>query len=232
MTTSSGCGEITFTTRTTIRGYGYSHQGKTPHPEENLERGRVNAMKNRLMIWSAFTLFDCGSTFGQQPAPKSSESHKYRTIFTLVGGGGGFAVGLGAGLAAFDDAINSNRKVWTTAAFSAVGGAVGGYFLGRALDKRTKKTKVTRLSDQFEKSLIRSQWSALKADDSPDSWQAALSGGFADGLLAGPRDGVDKANQHLSPYRDVDSLYLVSQLRRIKRVPDLCTLKAVHTVGN
>jgi hypothetical protein len=95
-------------------------------------------MKNRLIACSMLALLACSRAFGQQPAPRSGESHKYRTILTLAGGGGGFAVGLVAGLAAFDDAINSDRKVWTTAALSAVGGAVGGYFLGRPLDKRQR----------------------------------------------------------------------------------------------
>jgi len=34
-------------------------------------------------------------------------------------GGGGFVMGLIAGLAVFDDATNSDRKVWTTALLSA-----------------------------------------------------------------------------------------------------------------
>jgi len=38
------------------------------------------------------------------------ESHKYRTIFTLAVGKW-LRVGLVAGLAAFDDATNSDRKV-------------------------------------------------------------------------------------------------------------------------
>ena len=54
------------------------------------------------------------SAFGQQSSRPSGESHKYRTIVTLAGGGGGFAAGLFAGLAVFDDATNSDRKVWTT----------------------------------------------------------------------------------------------------------------------
>ena len=70
---------------------------------------------------------------GQQSSPPSRESHKYRTLLTLAGGGG-FAVGLFAGLAVFDDATNSDRKVWTTAILTGIGGSIGGYFLGRALD--------------------------------------------------------------------------------------------------
>jgi hypothetical protein len=86
------------------------------------------------------------------------QRHKYRTVFAVAGGGGGFALGAVGGLAAFDDATNSDRKVWTTAVFSAVGGAVGGYFLGRAFDRRTKKTKVVWVPEEIKRSLISSQW--------------------------------------------------------------------------
>jgi hypothetical protein len=178
-------------------------------------------MKNRLVVCSMLALLACGWAFGQQPAPQSGESHKYRTILTLAGGGGGFAVGLVAGLAAFDDAINSDRKVWTTAALSAVGGAVGGYFLGRALDKRQKKPKVTWTPDELERSLLRAQWSALRANESPGSWPGARLANFADGLLAGRRVGIGQANQHPASSWDLSYLYLVSQLRRIERAPDL-----------
>ena len=45
-----------------------------------------------------------------------------------------------AGLAAFYDATNSNRKVWTTAILAGVGGVIGGYLIGRALDKTENAT--------------------------------------------------------------------------------------------
>ena len=79
-----------------------------------------------------------GAAFGQA-SPPSGESHKYRTIFTVAGGAGGFAVGLFAGLAVFDDATNSDRKVWTTAILAAIGGSIGGYFLGRAWDRPARE---------------------------------------------------------------------------------------------
>src|SRR4030095_13464604 len=79
--------------------------------------------------------------FGQQTgSTPSGESHKYRTIMTIAGAGGGFTGGVLLGIAGFDDAINSDRKVWTTAIVGAAAGGVGGYFIGRALDHRNRKT--------------------------------------------------------------------------------------------
>jgi hypothetical protein len=173
-------------------------------------------MTSRLIASTMLGLFACGWTFGQQPGPQSGDSHKYRTIFTLAGGGGGFAVGLVAGLAAFDDATNSDRKVWTTAALSAAGGAVGGYFLGRALDKRQKKPKVTWMPAEFERSWIRSQWSDRRANESSGSWPRARLANSVDDFLTGRQVGMDQANRHVTPYWDLSYLYLVSHLRRIE----------------
>jgi hypothetical protein len=53
--------------------------------------------------------------------------------WTVVGAGAGFGIGLWAGLTAFDDAINSDRKVWTSALVGAAIGGVGGYLISRAL---------------------------------------------------------------------------------------------------
>jgi hypothetical protein len=173
-------------------------------------------VKNRLIASGVLALFACGWSFGQQPAPQSGESHKYRTIFTLAGGGGGFAVGLVVGLSAFDDAVNSDRKVWTTAALSAVGGAVGGYFLGRALDKRQKKPKVTWRSSEPEPASMRAQRSALRAYDRSSSWPRAGLPNFGDHFLTGRKLGTDQANRHATANWDLSYLYLASQLRRIE----------------
>jgi len=74
-------------------------------------------------------------------------------MFTVIGAAGGFAVGLFAGLSAFDDAVNSEKKVTTTAVLSAAGGGVGGFFLGRALDKNATKRTQTNSPDVFGRSL-------------------------------------------------------------------------------
>jgi hypothetical protein len=62
---------------------------------------------------------------------RSPQTSRATVTWTIVGAGAGFGVGLWAGLSAFDDAINSERKVWTTAVVGAAVGAVGGYLIGR-----------------------------------------------------------------------------------------------------
>jgi hypothetical protein len=59
-----------------------------------------------------------------------------QVIWTASGAGAGFGVGLWAGLSAFDDAVNSDRKVWTSAIVGAGVGAVGGYLIGRMRNDR------------------------------------------------------------------------------------------------
>ena len=48
-----------------------------------------------------------------------------------MGIGAGFGVGVWAGLTAFDDSVNSDRKVWTSAIVAAAAGGVLGYLVDR-----------------------------------------------------------------------------------------------------
>ena len=70
------------------------------------------------------------------PRTKTSSSTK-RVVWTLVGIGAGFGAGVFIGLHAFDDAINSDRKVWTSA---IVGAAAGGLAGGTAQQERRPRS--------------------------------------------------------------------------------------------
>ena len=65
----------------------------------------------------------------QGPAP--AQARGFRPIWTAVGAGAGFGLGVWVGLTKFDDAINGDRKVWTTAIVSAAIGGVLGYLVDR-----------------------------------------------------------------------------------------------------
>jgi hypothetical protein len=116
-----------------------------------------------------------------EPA-QAHESQKYRTIGTIAGAGGGYALGVFAGLAAFDDAVNSTRKVWTTALLSAAGGAVGGYFLGRAIDRSSSKSgpapiRTPLRQDRLERSVTEARLRLMgRTDPAPRLPRAGASG--------------------------------------------------------
>ena len=52
--------------------------------------------------------------------------------------GGAFAAGTFVGLSAFDDAVNSDQKVWTTATLFGVGGGIAGWLIGRPKSEHTQ----------------------------------------------------------------------------------------------
>jgi hypothetical protein len=60
-----------------------------------------------------------------------AQSRGFRPIWTSVGAGAGFGLGVWIGLTKFDDAIDSDRKVWTTALVSAAAGGILGFLVDR-----------------------------------------------------------------------------------------------------
>jgi hypothetical protein len=67
---------------------------------------------------------------GQNVAGRSSGGK--RAAWIAIGAAVGFGAGLLIGLNAFDDAIDSDRKVWTTAIAAAAAGGVAGGLLSRS----------------------------------------------------------------------------------------------------
>jgi hypothetical protein len=73
-----------------------------------------------------------------------------RVLWTLVGAGAGFAAGLVFGLRQFDDAIDSDRKVWTSAVVGAAAGGVAGALISGAGSSRPSRQPQPVLQMSFE----------------------------------------------------------------------------------
>ena len=74
----------------------------------------------------------------------------WRTVLSLGGGFGGALLSFGL----MDDDRYSANQVVTTMALVGVGGAVGGFFLGRHLDKQSSQ----RSQDELSHALLRHHW--------------------------------------------------------------------------
>jgi hypothetical protein len=102
------------------------------------------------------------ATHAQSPAPKSPPAKttgRSTAVWTIAGAGAGFGLGLTAGLNKYDDAINSDRKVWTSAVVGAAIGAAGGYLISRLRNRRPRPASVTKYpSDPKHRRLPRTAW--------------------------------------------------------------------------
>jgi len=135
---------------------------------------------NRLVATFVIASFALISVFGQGGGPSQNptppkESSKYRIICTAAGAGGAYTLGVFAGIAAYDDATFAERKIWTLALALAAAGGVGGYFLGRAIDKRHSRVSVPVTADNFDRSLMKAQYQleGLPTVLPTERWRAA-----------------------------------------------------------
>jgi hypothetical protein len=90
----------------------------------------------RIVTLTLATAIGSGSAAHAQPPVVNST--KGTAAWTIAGAGGGFGIGLWAGLTKFDDSINSERKVWTTAIVGAAVGAVSGYLIACSRASRSR----------------------------------------------------------------------------------------------
>ena len=93
-----------------------------------------------------------GATAGHAQTRSNSRT----VLWTVVGAGAGFGLGLFLGLNAFDDAINSDRKVWTSAIVGAAAGGTVGYLVGRSQRRAPGPVTSATLTDREVRALARS----------------------------------------------------------------------------
>jgi hypothetical protein len=103
------------------------------------QHGKADSvMRSRLsLVALCFTLLvprlEAGAPDAKSAGPHSGGAKRGRMIGFIVGAGAGFGLGLLAGLNWFDDAVDSDRKVWTTAILLCAAGGTAGWFIGRAI---------------------------------------------------------------------------------------------------
>lgn len=116
----------------------------------------------RLLSLSLAPLMAFGSVAqaqAQTPTP-SARSNRSTVVWTIAGAGAGFGIGLSTGLNKYDDAIDSDRKVWTSAVVGAAIGAAGGYLIARLRNSRSRPATMEdriRTARTPRKSVIKGQ---------------------------------------------------------------------------
>jgi len=90
---------------------------------------------------------DTGQSSGASKPSSPHPSTTRRVVWTVIGAGAGFAAGAFLGLNKFDDSINSDRKVWTSAIVGAAAGGVAGALLSRNIGRAPRTTTVPRPAD-------------------------------------------------------------------------------------
>ena len=93
---------------------------------------RLTPPRNSTLAAALIALVIASSAYAEDGVAASrSQARSLTPIWTIAGAGAGFGLGVWVGLTAFDDSINSDRKVWTTAILSAAAGGILGYLVDR-----------------------------------------------------------------------------------------------------
>lgn len=105
---------------------------------------------------------------GREQAPAGKSNTGKRIAWTIVGAAAGFGAGLFLGLNQFDDAVNSDRKVWTSALVGAGIGGVTAALLTRNLGKEPKPSTAFALPRREPSRSVNVSWeSALRPNSNP-----------------------------------------------------------------
>ena len=105
-------------------------------------------MKKKLTVLVLLILIAALMPDGSHAADEIQPKKKGRMWLIPVLAGAGFAAGMLVGLSAFDGSINAEKKIWNTAAISAVGGGIAGWLIGRP--KARKELDYGLPSQKFE----------------------------------------------------------------------------------
>lgn len=129
--------------------------------------------------------------------PTRSASAAKRAAWAFIGAGLGFGAGLMFGLNRFDDAINSDRKVWTSALVgAAIGGVAGGVFSGDVKPSFVPKKQPT-FEVPVEFSRMRFAQPRAKENERDELWEGMAIGaavGAVVGLVVVPAKECTPAN--------------------------------------
>ena len=155
----------------------------------------IGAKNRQLGVYILLIVALSSCAWGQQPTQKRGESTKYRKIGTFAGLGGGFVLGTFVGLNVFDQAINSEQKILITAFASAAAGALGGYFLGRAIDQRQSQVTWMYTPNELDRSLMRTRslahdWQTIPIGSPVGKW------GFGPEASSLEQHRIKKNNDH------------------------------------
>lgn len=105
---------------------------------------------------------------GREQAPAGKSNTGKRIAWTIVGAAAGFGAGLFLGLNQFDDAVNSDRKVWTSALVGAGIGGVTAALLTRNVGKEPKPSTAFAIPRPEPSRRVNVSWeSALRPKANP-----------------------------------------------------------------
>jgi hypothetical protein len=100
----------------------------------------------RHIVGGLLLLLLTASAVSADPAASNKPPGRTTPLWTFVGAGAGFGLGVWAGLSAFDDAIDSDRKVWTTAVLAATAGGLAGFFVDRHRARSARRAPAPSLT--------------------------------------------------------------------------------------